>query len=733
MLDAPQPLSSWSRAQWVPLARQAGRDALVAAALDSMRTDAQRIRAIEAITELYAGLKPNELDSIAKASTAPIQARAIWSTFRGGDLPDAKLLVSLLSTPTPTQPTTVNVEPLVTQAIFEGVLTTDPAKISSEWWNQLAPAITSGLSHSDRLCRLLASRLVARIPEEGLLIVAGEAGKKGPRAALAYAHGWVDRTDSLKRRMDSSAAQVAVKVLQKSNDAELQQEAIRLMEKILGGVGGPTDVPPAFLGYVPGLNLLPVERQIDQLRIDLAQVYLERAIVDRVELERLLAMIELAHEPVLTKLLDQLTPASHPVDDIHVLAVSACMRVARTAAHRDAIATAFLRLDQKMTERKLPRDTFWNDRVRDIYNAQCATDELLPVIMAQHPELGRSQHVLYLAKFPGELFAIALAGFLKQIEADPSYQWSSDVLFLLASSNEPAHREMVRKQAQEFRLKSAAIIALSDKPDAIDRPLFLDGLAAPQKEVIAAAITALEALPPASDAASQLAILSAARKLQSDKGEYRLREKLIQLLERNLDHRETQFIPGEAGFVPQTEAMSAWEACLIRRFPQEMANRINSASEDHREVVAAWREAKGATGDAERGAILFRSRTCHQCHSAAGQSTSNALGPDLAGAAKRFSRDDLLLAIIDPSRDVSSRYQATLIEHKDGRSLSGMVVYESVDGLLLRNATGQVVRVEASEIEERRLMSTSLMPAGLLKGASVRELADLEAYLQKTE
>ena len=105
------------------------------------------------------------------------------------------------------------------------------------------------------------------------------------------------------------------------------------------------------------------------------------------------------------------------------------------------------------------------------------------------------------------------------------------------------------------------------------------------------------------------------------------------------------------------------------------------------------------------------------------------LGPDLNGVAKRFSREDLFAAIVDPNRDVSARYQTTIIQTKGGKSYSGMVFYEAVDGLLLRNATQQTFRIETADIDERRQSPVSLMPAGLLKGLPPSDYADLYAYL----
>jgi putative heme-binding domain-containing protein len=90
----------------------------------------------------------------------------------------------------------------------------------------------------------------------------------------------------------------------------------------------------------------------------------------------------------------------------------------------------------------------------------------------------------------------------------------------------------------------------------------------------------------------------------------------------------------------------------------------------------------------------------------------------------------LFAAIAEPNRDISSRYQTTSVETLDGRVISGLIVYESVDGLLLRDADHRTWRIESAEIAGKHLQRNSLMPAGLLRGASAEDLADLYKYLQ---
>ena len=130
-------------------------------------------------------------------------------------------------------------------------------------------------------------------------------------------------------------------------------------------------------------------------------------------------------------------------------------------------------------------------------------------------------------------------------------------------------------------------------------------------------------------------------------------------------------------------------------------------------------------GDAVNGGRLFERLACARCHGG-----RQALGPDLKGVTKRFTRNDLFAAIVEPNRDISPRYQTTSIETRTGKVFTGLIVYESVDGVLLRDAEHKTYRIEAADMENKVQQRNSLMPAGLLKDTQPGDLADLDAYLR---
>ena len=267
-------------------------------------------------------------------------------------------------------------------------------------------------------------------------------------------------------------------------------------------------------------------------------------------------------------------------------------------------------------------------------------------------------------------------------------------------------------------------MVLSRNPDPADRDKFVAGLEWSQTEVQTACLSALEKLGPGDQPKEQIALSKALRRLGADEGEYVAREQVIKLLQRN-NNQSFPFVIGKSGHRPQPEAIDLWTKWIGFRFKDEVAAEFGSNDVELTQLKAILAEMDLERGDAKRGAELFKNRACVQCHNG-----RSALGPDLGGVTSRFSREDLFIAIVAPSRDVSNRYQTTAVSTKEGKSYSGLIVYESVDGFLLRNGSGQTFRIETSQVDEKRKSPISLMPAGLLKGMTPKDHADLYAYLK---
>ena len=177
---------------------------------------------------------------------------------------------------------------------------------------------------------------------------------------------------------------------------------------------------------------------------------------------------------------------------------------------------------------------------------------------------------------------------------------------------------------------------------------------------------------------------------------------------------------------PLNSDEKTWTAWFSSHYPQLAARLANPDGVD----VTAWEKRFArldlSMGDALRGQAVFVKASCAACHSG-----NLAIGPDLKGVTKRFSRQDLFTAIVLPSKDVPARYQTTQVETRDGKVYQGVVIYDAVDSLILQTGAEATIRLAGSDVAGRSVVPRSLMPAGLLDRLTDDEIADLYAYLQR--
>ena len=142
-------------------------------------------------------------------------------------------------------------------------------------------------------------------------------------------------------------------------------------------------------------------------------------------------------------------------------------------------------------------------------------------------------------------------------------------------------------------------------------------------------------------------------------------------------------------------------------------------------------EGVGRARSFERGKAMFAAAQCSRCHRFGGEGL--AIGPDLAGAAARFNRKDLLESLLDPSKVVEEKYRNTMIELDDGRVVIGQLAGGNAETLVIAtdpNEPTKLVRVARKAIVTRHSSPVSMMPKGLLDTLSQDEILDLLAYLE---
>jgi putative heme-binding domain-containing protein len=572
--------------------------------------------------------------------------------------------------------------------------------------DEISQIVQANWDVPDRYVRQQAARLLATLP-------AAERRKVGLRARtplqqLTYGLGSLpyDREYALRH----AAALVGTKDL----DVNIRLGAVRLMQLALGDLIEPKLKTTVWAGYsLRTPDILPDSERVAAMTCALRAAFpTGHADLDR-EITRTLAAIEDDDPGVLGKVAERLTTSSDPVEDIHYLIVLARLRGARSPELTRKTAGALLALDRKIGQRRLNRDRNWPLRVGEMYAELARKDAALHAALLAHPDFGRPDHALF-ARCPGFDRRAAAERFLAQSKKDPVYAWNADLVDLIGNLPDEQGTQVLRQLWGQAGMDEAILPVLARHPGPADRDKFLEGLQSPRLAIIRACLDALEKLPSQSDGACLLALVRCLRCLADGREETQVRHRLARYL---------QQVTGQTRFGTDKQAWTDWFA---RTYP-ELAARLGNA--DGVDVVG-WSKRLAhidwSIGVPERGAGVFVKANCSSCHSGA-----LALGPDLRGVATRFSRDDLMTAIIQPSKDISPRYRTLLIATENGKVYQGLVIYEAVDSLILQTGPAATVRIPVDQINTRRFTDTSLMPPGLLDRLSDREIADLVAYLKK--
>lgn len=182
----------------------------------------------------------------------------------------------------------------------------------------------------------------------------------------------------------------------------------------------------------------------------------------------------------------------------------------------------------------------------------------------------------------------------------------------------------------------------------------------------------------------------------------------------------------------------AEKASLGKLLEEKLAAAPPSVTLKARPFVKEWKmddllpalDEVGRDRSFERGKEMFTAVQCILCHRFSNQ--GGAIGPDLSSVGSRFNRYDILEAMLLPSKVVSDQFQNMVFVKKDGDDVTGPVVEENDERVVvLTNPLADTrVIVSKSEIKEKRVSTLSPMPEGLLNALSREEILDLIAYLE---
>lgn len=151
--------------------------------------------------------------------------------------------------------------------------------------------------------------------------------------------------------------------------------------------------------------------------------------------------------------------------------------------------------------------------------------------------------------------------------------------------------------------------------------------------------------------------------------------------------------------------------------------------------LQAWRELIAQSSrepDPAVGRRLFFHSVlggCYRCHAKNGR--GNTVGPDLTTIQNQtgISRDWLLEHIVNPNAEIAPYYRPQQLLTKDGKLLTGLIVGREGKKQAYIQTNGETFFILKADIEERKELTTSIMPLGLLDNMTTHEIQDLMSYL----
>ena len=402
-------------------------------------------------------------------------------------------------------------------------------------------------------------------------------------------------------------------------------------------------------------------------------------------------------------------PSSTLESDQHFLLCLAQMKGNRSAKATERIATALVDLPAKYAKVVAKP----SDQVPAVLDAMTKRlldlDPNLEKAILDHPRFGQDGHEPLVARFSDKIRLAATRKLVKGVT-----EWSPELVGLVAANYEPTEAiSVLRPLLTEPRLADPILLYLAEKGDRRDD--FVRALGSSQAKVVETGATRLVGTEKPADA-ELVAAVKAIRRFSDPKTDKSVRASLEKLLVSWTGQKIAETEPAKVN--------DAWTDWFVKSHAGgDKLLGMSGAS------TAKWMQRIAKldfeSGDAQRGFAVFQKRNCFRCHG-----EQRRLGPDLTGAAQRFSRDDLFTAIVEPSKDIAPSFESKVIVTNSGKTYSGMLIYESQELTLLQVSPDTTVRIPGSDLQSIGRSPISFMPTGLLDDAADRELVDLYAYLR---
>ncbi|HEY1067269.1 MAG TPA: hypothetical protein VGE52_14205, partial [Pirellulales bacterium] len=492
VLQADQPLSSWSRAKWLPIAHALGNKAFEGAAVDPLRPVPERIRAIEILVDVHGGVIAGNFFKAAMNGPPELTARIAWALGCHAANDDAQELLSKL---------TVYGDAYIQRTAWEAI-----ARCSA-WKTQRLHYLRAATDADRRtffaMLNAIAGLEVNAKPNSGSYLADHAAPElplpNSPQEQLkqllgpkpntwtrwrtdltedfgvndyVYLQKWVDlRRDELNDRRDpakhlSQAADEA-RFLKLHENLLAALAQIRMIQILLGDFRAPEDQPEFLAGYSGSTEIISklTAEQREAIETPLLDMLGRGDRFVNLEVARTLAMIACADAGLPEKLALQLKPSASPQDDFHYLICLAKTTAPRSRIVTMATARTLAELhDKHAAQEEFPRDNH-PKHLAALTTLLVERDPALPAALVADPKFGRAEHVIFAQVLPQEarLQAVEELFAAAEVREDGGDEdaWSSELVALAADLPPEVSAGTLRRLCRDPGLRDAAVVSLA--------------------------------------------------------------------------------------------------------------------------------------------------------------------------------------------------------------------------------------------------------------------------------
>lgn len=146
---------------------------------------------------------------------------------------------------------------------------------------------------------------------------------------------------------------------------------------------------------------------------------------------------------------------------------------------------------------------------------------------------------------------------------------------------------------------------------------------------------------------------------------------------------------------------------------------------DRQKVIEGLVAATKTSGDAAKGKLIY-TKNCANCHKHSGE--GQEIGPDLTGMAVH-PKEELLVHILDPSRNVEGNFRRYTALTSDGKVVAGMLAAESLSAIEMVDGEGKRHSIARVDLDQLSATNKSVMPEGFEAQIQLADMTHLLEFL----